>query len=227
MHLKNASIIALIILAVIALPLIAVNLGTYTKIGSDERGYVTKDVFSHYGSSNIQIVIITGIHPRESISIVPEQWAAKVFALLTPVEVINYNIVVEKDPQDYNLGRNNGEGLAADYILPDIKNSDYDVVIISHAHQPGYGEGYYLATPEMDDTSVLIARLVTGADPSFNYYPGTKNSKAKTSSARLVSKPLAAAGYPTLVYEIPENVTSLESFLKTYKLLENVYFTFS
>jgi hypothetical protein len=227
MRVKYVGIIALLLVAVITLPLLVVNIGTSTQIGVDDRGYVTKEVYAHYGPSTNQIVIITGIHPRESISIAPEQWAAKVFAILTPVEIINYNIVVQKDPQDYNLGRANGEGLAADYILPDIKKSDYDVVIIAHAHQPGYGEGYYVATPEMDDTSVLIARLVTSTEPSFIYYPGTKNSKAKTSSAKLVSKPLAAAGYPTLVYEIPENVTSLESFLKTYSLLENIYYAFS
>ena len=209
-------------IALVSAPLILISWGEHSQIGSDDRGYVTKDVYAHYGQSNIKIVIVTGIHARESIAIAPEQWAAKVFALFTPVEIINYNIVVQKNPQDYTEGRKNGEGLAADYILPDVKKSDYDLVIISHAHQEGYGEGYYVATPQMDDASVAIAKTIKSSG-SFNYYPSSKNAKYKSSSAIVFSKPLAIAGYPTLVYEIPENVSSFESFQMTYKLLEISY----
>ncbi|MDZ4171150.1 MAG: hypothetical protein U1C19_03210 [Methanobacteriaceae archaeon] len=221
MRFRNYIFIAMVLLVfAIAISFVVVNLSTHTELGSDDRGYVTKDVYNHYGESKIKIAIVTGIHPRESISIVPEQWSAKVFALLTPVEIINYNIVVQKNPQHYTMGRNNGEGLAADYILPDVKKSDYNLVIISHAHQEGYGDGYYVATPQMDNPSVSIAQSIKSSSYNFNYYPASKKVKYKSSSALLFSKPLALAGYPTLVYEIPENITSLESFLRTYDLLK-------
>ncbi len=223
MEFKNSYILAILIIAIILIPLVLLNLSTHSQIGSDDRGYVSKDVYAHYGDSKIKIALVTGIHARESIAIAPEQWAARVFALLTPVEIINYNIVVEKNPQDYSQGRKNGEGLAATFILPDVKKSDYDLVIISHAHQTGYGEGYYVATPQMDNPSVTIAQYIKSSGLNFNYYPAAKNAKYKSSSAVLFSKPLALAGYPTLVYEIPENVTSFESFFMTYKLLETGY----
>lgn len=223
MRFKNLYVMVILLIAIIVVPIIILNLSDHTEIGSDDRGYVTKDVYSHYGSSNVKIALVTGIHPREVISIAPEQWAARFFALLTPVEIINYNIVVEKNPLDYSLGRNNGEGLASEYILPDVKKSDHNLVIIAHAHQPGYGSGYYVATPQMDIASVKIAQMIKGSGSSFNYYPAAKNAKYKSSSAVLFSKPLAIAGYPTLVYEIPENVSSYESFYMTYKLLEISY----
>jgi hypothetical protein len=80
-----------------------------------------------------------------------------------------------------------------------------------------------VATPQMDIASVNIAQIIRGSGSNFNYYPAAKNAKYKSSSAILFSKPLAIAGYPTLVYEIPENVSSYESFYMTYKLLEISY----
>lgn len=226
MRFKNLYLLV-ILLAIIVIPFIVLNLSSHSEIGTDDSGYVTKDIYSHYGSSEVKVALVTGIHPREAISIAPEQWAARLFALLTPVEIINYNIVVEKNPQDYNLGRDNGEGLAAQYILPDVKKSDYNLVIISHAHKPGYGSGYYVATPQMDVDSVNIAQTIKESGSNFNYYPTAKNAKYKSSSAILFSKPLAIAGYPTLVYEIPENVNSYESFYMAYKLLEISYNSFN
>ena len=43
------------------------------------------------------------------------------------------------------------------------------------------------------------------------------------SSIELVSKPLADNGYPTLVYEIPENITEQESTDRTYDLLVKTF----
>ncbi|MGC9516791.1 MAG: hypothetical protein ACP5C3_03740 [Methanomicrobiales archaeon] len=211
-----------LIIAVLALFIFLIlfaNWSEHSTLGSDERGYVTKDVYAHYGESDKKIAVVTGIHPRESIAIGLVQDVAKFYALTHGIELINYNIVVELNSEDYSAGRNNGEGLAAQYILPDVKNSDYDLIIIAHAHEEGYGEGYYIATPYMDSKSVYLAETVKNSLKDFNYYKASKKGKKSTSAIRF-SNPLAAAGYPTFVYEIPEWDGYLEAFYMTYRLID-------
>lgn len=177
-----------------------------TDIGSVEVGIC--------GNENATkcIALITGMHPREPLSIGPEIEAAKQFGG-DDVKIIHYKVTVTKDAQDYNLGRANGESLVHDYVNPHVTSSDADAVVISHSHIPEYGEGFYVATPQMDDASVRIAKNINQSG-DFNYYPVTGNETYKSSSAVLVSKPIAQAGYPTLVYEVPENVFE---FIITFK----------
>ena len=177
-----------------------------TDIGSVEVGIC--------GNENATkcIALITGMHPREPLPIGPEIEAAKQFGG-DDVKIIHYKVTVTRDAQDYNLGRANGESLVHDYVNPHVTSSDADAVVISHSHIPEYGEGFYVATPQMDDASVRIAKNINQSG-DFNYYPVTGNETYKSSSAVLVSKPIAQAGYPTLVYEVPENVFE---FIITFK----------
>ncbi|RAP49138.1 MAG: hypothetical protein BZ136_03730 [Methanosphaera sp. rholeuAM74] len=191
-------------------------------IAQTDAGYVTKEVDNFYESDKT-MVIITGIHPRETLAIDPEIESARLFALRNQVNMIIYNVTVTRDPTDYAKGRANGEKLVADYVVPDIMNTDAKVVIISHSHIPTYGEGYYVATPEMDDASVKLATDIKNGGISFNYYPKTGNEEYNSTSAVLVSKPVARAGYPTLVYEIPEDISSQEATLRTQDLLDKCY----
>jgi hypothetical protein len=126
---------------------------------------------------------------------------------------------VEEDADKYKESRKNGETLVVNYIMPDIYKSDIDLVIISHSHIPSYGKGFYIATPAMDSASVYLGENIATAGINFRYYPNNGNAKYKSSSAALISKPLANNGYPLLVYEIPENITEWDSFSKTYDLM--------
>ena len=177
-----------------------------TDIGSVEVGICVNE------NATKCIALITGMHPREPLSIGPEIEAAKQFGG-DDVKIIHYKVTVTRDAQDYNLGRANGESLVHDYVNPHVTSSDADAVVISHSHIPEYGEGFYVATPQMDDASVRIAKNINQSG-DFNYYPVTGNETYKSSSAVLVSKPIAQAGYPTLVYEVPENVFE---FIITFK----------
>ena len=179
-------------------------------LGNNSLGTVEKIIYGNE-SANHSIALITGIHPREKLSINPEIKAAKEFANKTDdVKIIHYQVNVTKDPKDYKKGRANGESLVHDFVNPDVTRSDADCVIISHSHVEWYGEGFYLATPEMDNTSVTIAEKINQTS-DFGYYPRTGNETYKSTSAVLVSKPIAQAGYPTFVYEIPENITKQDS----------------
>ena len=220
---KILAIIFIVLVFAVALVSYTYFTGHQTSIIANESiGYVTKEVDNLYESNNTMI-IITGIHPRETLAIDPEVESARLFALSHQVNMIVYNVTVTKDANDFSEGRANGEKLVADYIVPDINTTNSKVVIISHSHNPDYGVGFYVATPEMDDASVKLATDIKNSGIDFNYYPVTGNEEYKSTSAVLVSKPVAQAGYPTLVYEIPENISSQESTLRTYDLLNKCY----
>lgn len=179
---------------------------TYKVIGNNSLGTVEKII---YGNDNAtkSIVLITGIHPREKLAINPEIKAAKEYAdTHDDVKIIHYQVNVTKDPKDYKKGRANGESLVHDFVNPDINTTDAKAVIISHSHVEWYGEGFYLATPEMDNASVEIAKQIKKTS-DFGYYPKTGNESYQSTSAVLVSCPIAKSGYPTFVYEIPEDIT--------------------
>ena len=188
---------------------------TYTTLGNTSIGTVEVGISGNESAPKC-IALITGIHPRETLSIDPEIEAAKQFGN-DDVKILHYKVTVTQNPEDYEEGRANGESLVHDYVNPHVTSSDADAVIISHSHIPEYGEGFYLATPEMDNASVTIAKNIESKS-GFNYYPVTGNETYKSTSAALVSKPIAQAGYPTFVYEIPEDIWESTSTDKTKEL---------
>jgi ribosomal protein L33 len=189
-------------------------------LGSDSKGYVTKDVYSHYGLSSPKIAIITGMHPREisAKTIVPT--AIKSYVSTHNVEIVNYVVNVTSSPNDFTIGRHNGEGLVAQYVVPDIKKSDYDLVIICHNHRKGYGSGYYIATPTMDTKSVNLAEAIHDILPDFNYYQRNTDEKAESTSINKVDSPIAATGTPVFVYEIPEGAGNSDVYSNSSRLID-------
>ena len=193
----------------------------YNLLGNNSLGTVEKIIYGNESANNT-IALITGIHPREKLAINPEIKAAKEFVNETDdVKIIHYQVNVTKNPKNYKKGRANGESLVHDFVNPDVTHSDADCVIISHSHVDWYGEGFYLATPEMDNASVTIAQKINNTT-DFGYYPRTGNESYKSTSAVLVSKPIAQAGYPTFVYEIPENITKHDSTKWTKNLFSEL-----
>lgn len=222
---KRRTKILLIIILVLILAVVIVNDKTqfdnspYHVIGNNSLGTVEKIIYGN-ASANNSIALITGIHPREKLSINPEIKAAKEYASEhDDVKIIHYQVNVTKDKKDYKKSRNNGESLVHDFVNPDVTQSDADCVIISHSHVEWYGEGFYLATPQMDNASVKIAKKINKTT-DFGYYPRTGNETYKSTSATLVSCPIAKAGYPTFVYEIPENITKQDSTDKAKELFD-------
>lgn len=191
----------------------------YQTLANESIGTVEKCIYGNENAAK-SIAVITGIHPREPLSIEPVIKAIKEYGN-DSVKVIHYKVTVTDHPQDYKIGRDNGEKLIHDYVNPDVTKSDAGAVIISHSHIPEYGKGFYLATPEMDNASVKIAEKVKNSS-DFNYYPVTGQETYKSTSAVLVSKPIAQAGYPTLVYEMPEDITNDTATSKTKELFEMI-----
>ena len=191
----------------------------YQTLGNTSIGTVEVGISGNENATKC-IALITGIHPRETLSMGPEIESAKQFGN-DDIKIIHYKVTVTQNPQDYEEGRANGESLVHDYVNPHVTQSDADAVIISHSHNPDYGSGFYIATPEMDSASVNIAQNIEKSS-DFNYYPVTGNETYKSTSAVLVSKPIAQAGYPTFVYEVPEDVWDFMVTFKTKELFNLV-----
>ncbi len=187
----------------------------------NDLGTVDKYILGNNNSST-ELVLIAGIHPREKLAIEPEIKAAREFAAKHDVRFIVYQVNVTNNPRDYQASRDQGESLVHDFIVPDINNTHAQAVIISHSHVEGYGEGFYLATPEMDKASVDIAQKIAKSS-NFNYFPRNVSKPVEATSAILVSNPIAQAGYPTFVYEIPENINDQDSTNKALELFDLMY----
>ena len=234
--------LVIIVLCAIIVTILAGSLDTasstkHTTLGSDSRGYVIKDVYSPNETlssklanitgktpqKKVKVAVVTGIHPRETLSINASNAVVKDYAKSHNVEIVHYTIVVHENFDYYTAGRNKGQGLAADYILPDVAKSDYDLVIICHDHKKGYGDGFYIATPLMDNKSVTLAEKVDNAMSGLRYLPSDSNPKNKGTSTEVFTKPLAASGHPTFVYESPEWVSYSEDYNVTYNLIDTCY----
>lgn len=224
LKLKRKSKLIIIFAVLIIGGLLLLQNGNYNEIdyqtlGNTSIGTVEVGISGNENATKC-IALITGIHPRETLSMGPEIESAKQFGN-DDVKIIHYKVTVTQNPQDYEEGRANGESLVHDYVNPHVTQSDADAVIISHSHNPDYGSGFYIATPEMDSASVNIAQNIEKSS-DFNYYPVTGNETYKSTSAVLVSKPIAQAGYPTFVYEVPEDVWDFMVTFKTKELFNLV-----
>jgi len=191
-------------------------------IGSDYRGYVFKYVYKDSPSETTgknKVAVVTGIHPRERLSKVVWNDLLRNYPVPEGSEIVQYDINVIDMPDDFNTGRYNGEMLAATYILPDILKSKYDLVIVCHDHQPGYGEGFFITTPKMDVLSVKFAETLTTKLTTFNYYKNSGNTEPATSNARFTNQ-ISSNGYRAIVYEMPGLNNYSEAYYMTRELLD-------
>lgn len=216
-------IIGAIIVAGSVYYLIESSLNTTVSLGSNDKGYVTKVTYTHPGYSGPKIAIITGMHPREISAkmVVPE--VIKAYVATHNVEIVNYVINVTADPTNFDVGRANGQDLVAEYAIPDIVKSNYSMVIICHDHEMGYGNGYYFATPTMDEKSVALGKLVHNLLPDFNYYERNTDTAPEGTSIDQVDTPITNSGTPVLVYEIPEWEGNSDVYSNTTRLIGAIF----
>ena len=221
---KRKIIIALILLVIVVLLFFVVS-DSQTQINEEhwqsDVGSVDKVIYGNPNATT-EIAIVIGMHPREKLAINPEIEAVEQFASNHNVKIILYHVNVTKNATDYQLSRANGEKLVREFVVPDIEKTNAKAVIISHSHIEGYGEGFYLATPAMDNASVKIAEKIAKTS-DFNFIPTNTSKPLQATSAIYISKPLADAGHPTFVYEIPENITEQDSTSKAIELLNLIF----
>ena len=165
-------------------------------LGNRTYGYVEKDYYGDLNSTET-IAVIIGVHPQESgiHSAVRE----KIQTSNLTKRYVLYSVHVTQDAQDYSRGRMNGQLLARDFVVPDIKNEKPMLVIDcheNHYHDSGYAYPRFLDiisenTATINYTDQIIARM------NFLkiYRP------PKPTSPQYVTIPIASQGYNTVIYE--------------------------
>jgi hypothetical protein len=110
-----------------------------------------------------------------------------------------YRIQVLKDTDDYNNGRINGQNLASEFAIPDMKEKKFNLVIDVHSNRGEYTQQRFLAVLTKDLVSENIAhQLVEKISWMVYYLPPPETGPT---SGPFISKPLISNGTPTIVYE--------------------------
>jgi hypothetical protein len=160
------------------------------------------------------------MHPRENHSTRVLPLVCEEYAKRNPVEIIEYRITVTDSPLDFNKGRTNGENLVNQYVIPDLDKIKPELVIVGHDHIKGYGpDGFYIATPNMDDGSVELGESVDNVLSEFSYVQSKRNrTEFQATSITKVNKPIVDKGYRLFVFEIPQCDSEENAFLMSYRL---------
>ena len=212
-------VISLIIVVLAILGVFIYSEGHSEIIGENSLGAVNKVTYCHSSNPSVEIGIVSGMHSRELNHKYVLPLVSRLYTFMNPdVKIVNYVVNVTKDPEDFTKGRANGESLVHKYVVKDVAKEDLDLVIIGHDHEPTYGEGYYIATPSMDNASVKLAKKVS-KDIRFNYYKRNKSSAVLSSSIIEVDNPIVNTGTRLFVYEIPEVDNKINAFSRSYDLV--------
>jgi hypothetical protein len=180
---------------------IGTNSGFKTvNLGSNDRGSV--ELIGPIGNenSNVKIAYIIGVHPMESQvhNILYDSLIAKSSSLNYCYYI--YKIDVTGNPDNYDIGRMNGQLLANEFIVPDAVSKEYDLVVDIHSNQGTNGGSYeetnFIFAPLNDSASKNWAdEIIANIPPLVYYYP-----KAQT-SPEYVTIPIMESGTPTIIYE--------------------------
>ena len=163
-------------------------------------------------SSEKRIVYIVGVHPLEyqAHETVKESLISQNNSLENCYYI--YQVNVTQDADNYKNGRLNGEKLANQYAVPDIKNMSIDLVIDVHSNEAngGYQEIKFLYIPQKSEKAEKVALEITNQIKWLTIY-----SPPNPTSPAYVTIPLIKSGIPSIIYETytyqPYNKTKKES----------------
>jgi hypothetical protein len=110
-----------------------------------------------------------------------------------------YRIQVLKDGEDYDNGRINGQKLASEFAIPDMKNESFNAVVDIHSNRGAYEQKIFIAVLTPDQPSESLARKLVEKLPWIVYY--LPPPETGPTSGPYISKPLINSGIPTIVYE--------------------------
>lgn len=231
MKIGNKKIKIIIILTIITIVLIgliitlkAENIEMDKKeiIGENELGTVS--IEGPYGNTNSseKIAFIIGVHPLEANShlslLKTIQKNDKMFNKSYQIYIIN----VTKDKDNFDKGRVNGQLLARDYVVQDIKNKNYTFVVDIHSHRDVYREKNFIISPldnlKSKKIGLEIIKNIKGME-ILNYTPA---DDGHPTSPDYVSIPILNNGTPTIIYEtyLNESENTTDYFMKNF--IENL-----
>lgn len=165
-------------------------------LGQTDYGTVTRE--GPYGntSSPNRIAYIVGVHPLEyqAHNAMVESVKSKNKSLKNCYYI--YRINVTQDADDYDQGRANGQSLAYNYMVPDVKNSSIDLAVDVHSNEGNYQERWFLFVPGQSGKAESIAYTLKNGTSWLTVY-----SPPNPTSPAYVTLPLIQAGVPAIIYE--------------------------
>ena len=187
----------LIAVASLNTPSSLVNNSSGEVIGNKSYGYVEKEVYGNLSASQT-IVIITGVHPRESGFHNITSAALKDKSSSLSKKYILYRIHVTKNPMHFTIGRMNGQLLANYFVVPDVIKANPQFVVDIHEDlwtEAGYKYPRFIYPISKDNITRNYLNTIVQAMPFLKIYsPGG-------SSPKYVTKPISKAGIHVMVYE--------------------------
>jgi len=199
------------------------GLNSSVLLGSADYGSVTRE--GPYGniSSQVRIAYIVGVHPLESsahhaiVETIKGQDSNLKYCYY--IYVVN----VTKDVEDYSKGRNNGQLLAKDYVVPDASRENFNLAVDVHSNVGNWAENTFIFSPVEGGSSESIGRQIVANNYWLKYYV-----PPNPTSPVYLTIPLINAGVPSVIYETYSNEsyqTILEhagEFVNTVDQLENL-----
>jgi hypothetical protein len=165
-------------------------------LGATSYGSVTRE--GPYGnpSSPTKIAIITGVHPLERQAHTAFIEAVQAHSSTLKKCYYVYRVKVTRNPQNYQIGRNYGQNLAYQYVVPDIKKQGFKLAIDVHNNQGHYQKKIFLSVPTNSPIAENIASQMVKQIHWLTIY-----DPPNPTSPRYVSIPLIKSGIPTIIYE--------------------------
>jgi len=165
-------------------------------LGATDYGSVIRE--GPYGNPNspIKIAYIAGVHPLEY-----QAHNAIIESLKTHNSTLKacyyiYKVNVTRNAKDYTKGRNNGQTLANQFIVPDIQKQDFNLVIDIHNNQGNYQKRRFLYIPMTSQTSQNTGSHIVKQIKWLTIY-----NPPNPTSTTYVTIPLIKSGVPSIVYE--------------------------
>jgi hypothetical protein len=174
------------------------TLTTVKFLGERDYGFVVR--YGPYGNVNspVKVAYVVRVHPMEV-----QAQQAMMAVISGEINLKHcyyvYQITVTKNKDDYNQVRINGQQLALDYVVPDVKASKYDMVVDVHSTRGDYPETKFISVPSQDSRSLTLANLIVSKIPWLVFY--VPPFDGGPTSGPYVTIPIIESGTPAMVYE--------------------------
>jgi hypothetical protein len=167
-------------------------------LGGTSYGYVEKFTYGNQSSTQ-NIVIITGVHPKEYGFHNAIFSAVKNKSSIEHKKYIVYKVHVTKDASDYYKGRMNGQLLAQKFVVPDVIKIKPKLAFDIHENRyttSSYTYPRFLYPISKDQYTLCITKFIIYRLTFLKIY-----SPPHPTSVKYVTQPIADQRIPTIVYE--------------------------
>jgi hypothetical protein len=181
-------------------PPVKIEVNPYSQVlGYTDYGNVVKEGPYGNASSPVKVAIIVGVHPWEFVA---HNMAME--SIQTHVKSLKYcyyiyRVNVTQGIDDYETGRMNGQLLANKYVVPDIGNQNFQLVMDIHSNKgslDNYDVGWFLNVPVEDNQSSNLAYQIQARVPGLVLY-----DPPDPTSPYFVTIPIIRNGTPAIIYE--------------------------